>query len=102
MSLKIKDIFLASLGVFAFTKEKAQELVKQLVEKGEITKEESESMLHDFVEKGEKTKMEIKDYVKDEITRIMRESNLASQEKVEELEERIYELEEKLKVTEKV
>ena len=50
-----KNIFLAGIGVLAYTGEKGKELIDQLVEKGEITLEQGKELSEEFQRKAEDT-----------------------------------------------
>lgn len=51
----LKDVFLAGVGAMAMTGEKAQELVDQLIAKGEITVEQGKQINEELVQKATDT-----------------------------------------------
>ena len=51
----LKDVFLAGVGAMAMTGEKAQELVEQLIAKGEITVEQGKQINEELVQKATDT-----------------------------------------------
>ncbi len=51
----LKDVFLAGVGAMAMTGEKAQELVNQLISKGEITVEQGKQINDELVQKAADT-----------------------------------------------
>ena len=55
MKNKVSSVFFAGLGLAAFTKEKAEDLVRDLVAKGERTGADASSFLGELLRKGEKT-----------------------------------------------
>lgn len=48
-----KDIFLAGVGVMAYTGEKAKEVIDSLIEKGELTVEQGKEINQELQHKGE-------------------------------------------------
>ncbi|MEY8561694.1 hypothetical protein AALA21_01350 [Eggerthellaceae bacterium 3-80] len=51
----LKDVFLAGVGAMAMTGEKAQELVSQLISKGEITVEQGKQINEELKQKASTT-----------------------------------------------
>lgn len=110
-----KKIFLAGVGIAAMTYEKSSHMISQLVEKGKITVEEgkelSEELKRDVKSNADCTKEviykkidSIKPITREELDDIFTEMNFATKieisillTRIESLEKRIEELEEKAK-----
>ena len=103
-----KNLFTAMIGATTITYEKANEIIKVLVEKGKVTIEEgkelSEELKREFKDKKNSVKIianekinEIKPLSKDEIYDMFKEANLATKDEINELKEKIIKIEEKLK-----
>lgn len=56
-----KNIFLAGIGVLAYTGEKGKEIIDQLVEKGEITLDEGKELNEELKRKAEETTTSVRD-----------------------------------------
>ena len=48
-------------GLFAYSKEKIENIVDELVNKGEVTKKDAEGFVRDLAKKGEEQREEIKE-----------------------------------------
>ncbi|MDA8235850.1 MAG: hypothetical protein M0Z31_13830 [Clostridia bacterium] len=91
-----KKTFFMGMGVLSLTKEKAEKLVEELVEKGEVGTEEAKQFAKEMVERGEQEKAVLKETVKNELIKIKREIGLITKEEFTTLEQRIEQLEAKL------
>ncbi|MFH1007668.1 MAG: phasin family protein [Candidatus Latescibacterota bacterium] len=58
MSNLIQKALFAGLGALALTKDKAEELVDDLIKRGEVASEERSRIVHDLLGKAEETKKE--------------------------------------------
>lgn len=55
------------LGLFAYSKEKVETMVDEMVKKGEINKGDAQSFVSELMEKGERQKQELKTLIKESI-----------------------------------
>ena len=103
----LRKIFLTGIGAAAMTYDKAIEVVDSLVQKGRLSVEEgrvlSEELKRDVKIKAENVKSkanekfeEIKPITKEDMQDIFKELDFATKEEVNELKNRITELENKL------
>ncbi|WP_077298106.1 phasin family protein [Virgibacillus pantothenticus] len=88
--------FLLGLGAAVTSKEKFETKIKQLVEKNELTQEQAKTLLQQFVDKGEAKKEEWQTRQQEQTQKLANDIGLATKEEVEELRNRITELENKL------
>ena len=95
MNDNLNKLLLLGIGTLAMTKDKVEEIVDELVSKGEVAKNESSELINEFLNKGEKTKEELKKLIKDEIAKFLKEADIASKKEMDSLKERIEKLEEK-------
>lgn len=95
MKNTLKKSLALGLGIAASTKEQAEKIVKELVEKGELSKEESKELVNELVKKGEETQKEIDARVDRKLKKVIRELNLVTKDELEELKQRIEALENK-------
>ena len=92
----LKKVFNLSLGVFSVTKEKIEEIVKELVKKGEVSQEEGKKLVNELLEKGEKTKKELEAQMEKIVKGIIERLDLATRKELNELKSEIEQLKEKL------
>ncbi len=86
-------------GTLSFTREKADQMVEEMVKRGDLRREEAKKMAQELVERGEKERQEFKDYLDAEFANWMQKYKLVSREEIERLEERVKELESRLEDT---
>ncbi|ATW26437.1 phasin-related domain-containing protein [Candidatus Formimonas warabiya] len=72
-----KSIYLG-LGMFMHSREKVEELVEELVNKGEIAKKDAQHFAVDLIKKGEEQREEFKKLIADEIRAALDQMNIAS------------------------
>lgn len=90
----LKKTFLASLGVVAFTKEKLDGLVEELVEKGTLTQEQGTAVLKALLARGDAEGRHVLDKLVREIERLLGRGPFATRRDVRSLEDRLESLEE--------
>ena len=84
------------LGALLLTKEKVEDVVRELVKKGEGGEEEGKKLISDLLEKGEKGKKEIEAKLKRIAEDITAELGLPLRKELDELKSEIQRLKEKL------
>lgn len=86
----------ASLGLIALTKEKAEEIISELVKKGEMTNEEGkktlEAVLSRIQDEGEKLKVKMQDQIENTLMSM----NVAKASDLVEIYQRLEKLEKKV------
>lgn len=92
----IKKGLALGLGLAVITKEQAEKVVDELVEKGEISQQESRKFINDLVDRGQTTKSDIEEKINQKLDQKKAEMNLATKEEVDALKKRVEELEMKL------
>lgn len=95
MSFLRKAMFFG-LGLLTVTKEAAEKLVDELVEKGEMSQDEAKKFVEEAIRKGEEQREEIKDFIRKEIDKLKSELGLASKAEMDDIRNRITELEKKI------
>jgi len=81
-------------GTFSLTREKAENIVEDMLKKGEMRREESKAFVKALVERGEKERAEFRDFVNKEILGLVQKGNLVARSEYADLEERVKALEE--------
>jgi len=89
-------LLLAGIGAFSLTREKAEQIVNEMVKRGQVEGEDAQSVLDDLVERGERERQELQKTIRSEFDKIKGELNLITNKELEEILERISRLEEKL------
>jgi polyhydroxyalkanoate synthesis regulator phasin len=89
--------WLFSVGVFDFTKEKVEDVVQEMVQRGEITQQESPDAVKQLLAKAQDAQQALWEKVKEYTRKAVDELNVAKASEVEALEKRVAALEEALK-----
>src|SRR5690606_14520537 len=93
----IDQFITLGFGLMAVSKEQVEKMVNELVEKGEITRKESKEMVEKIMEKGTQAKKDLDETVKEKDQQALKEFDLVTMEEYRKLEERVAELEKRLK-----
>ena len=83
----LKDLFYISLGGALLAKEKVEDELNQLVEKGKLNKEEAQKLIDKAKAKGEEEEKEFKAKLKEAIREVLDEMDLATKSDIESLKE---------------
>lgn len=84
------------LGLFTMTREKAEEVVDKLIEKGEISREEASGVLDDLINRAEKEKKELEKRINTSMESTLKTFNLATKDDIEELNQKLEDISDKL------
>jgi polyhydroxyalkanoate synthesis regulator phasin len=72
------------LGLAAYSREKIEELVEEMVRKGDVAQKDARQLAADLVRKGEEQKVELQKLVHDEVTRILDKMDLVRKSDIQE------------------
>jgi len=89
----IHKMFLAGVGLAAMTKDKIDEHVKELVEKGKLSEKEGREIANEMLKKSKQAKDDLEKQVEKQVQQTLQTLQIASKEDVEKLEARIEKLE---------
>ena len=67
MSNILEDTMDFGLGLFMYSKEKIEEMVNKLVEKGQVAKQDASSFVAELTQKGAEQRVEIKKMIDDRV-----------------------------------
>lgn len=84
-----KKVFYFGVGVLAFTKEKAEQVVDELVKKGEVKQEEAAKMVDELAAQGKKEKESLKEIIDNEVAKVVKRLPVATKSDLQKLEDRI-------------
>ena len=85
----LKDLLYTSAGVAAILKEKVEDEMSKLEEKGKIKKDDAKSFLESLEKKGKEEDQKIKDQMRSTLKEIIDELGLATKEDLEKLKEEL-------------
>ncbi|RKY25539.1 MAG: hypothetical protein DRP62_00900 [Planctomycetota bacterium] len=89
----IHKMFLAGVGLAAMTKDKIDEHIKELVEKGKLTEKEAREMADDMLKKSEQARKDLQKQVEEFVKQTLQTIRVASKKDVEDLAARVEKLE---------
>lgn len=92
----MKKAFYLGLGALTLTREKAEKICAELIEKGEMSKEEARQFINEAVKKGEEEKEGLQTLISEEFKKIKNDLSLVTRKEFEALQSRISELEKRL------
>jgi polyhydroxyalkanoate synthesis repressor PhaR len=88
----VKKALLAGIGAVTLTKEKVEELVDDLIKRGELSKEDRAKFVRELAEKAELRSQELKKWVDETVKVTMSKVKLAKTEEVEVLRQQVDDL----------
>lgn len=96
MKDKLRKAFLFGIGAMAATGEKIDDLIDELIAKGEVTSDEGKKIMDEWKEKVKANQRELGDRIKEEINKVISKLDLATKKDIEELRARLDAIEQKL------
>jgi len=89
----IKKMMMFGEGLAAMTREKSEELVKELVKKGEMSEKEGKQHVNDLMEKSKKVTRDLETKTEEMVAVTLKRLNIPTRKELDELRERIEKLE---------
>ncbi len=96
MRESVRKLGLIGAGLWAMTEEKIDELVKDLVDKGDISKEEGKKVIQDMVDESKKQKVDLEKKISEKIQDSISKADVFTRKDMHELESRLRTLEEEI------
>ena len=93
MKKLLKKSLLIGMGALSLTREKAEKIVRELEEKGDVTSGEAKDFVNDLMERGEQERQVVKDAVIGEIDKVKKATGFVTKQEFAALEERLNRLE---------
>jgi polyhydroxyalkanoate synthesis regulator phasin len=84
------------LGLALASKEQVEKLIDELVKKGELSLEESKDIIDQWKQQTDERKAELQRIVREQIKQVIDKFDLVTKDELQQLEQRIRRLEEKL------
>jgi len=91
----IRKMTLAGAGLAIMTTEKIQEIMEELVKKGEMTEKEAREAVSEFVEKSKQARKDLEDKIEQMTSGLLNRMNIPTRKEIEEIKERLARLEKK-------
>lgn len=89
----MRKLTLAGAGLAIMTTEKIQEIMDELVKKGEMTEKEAKETVDEFVDKSKQAKKDLEDKMEQFVTGFLNRMNIPTRKELEEIKERLARLE---------
>jgi len=89
----VKKTYLAGLGLASLTGEKIEEIVEELVKKGEVAEQDRKKLIEELIAKGREQREQLSETVKDSVQKVVNELKVPRRDQYEELLKRVEELE---------
>mgnify|MGYP001811173193 CR=1 FL=1 len=96
-----KKSMLLGMGMAVLTKEKADEMVGEVMKAGKVSRDEAEKFVNEMTEKSGKMQEYLKEYVQEYFDAYNKKVGIATKKEMDSLKKRVEELEEKIKKLEK-
>ncbi len=96
MKESVRKIGLIGAGLWAMTEDKINELVKDLVDKGDISKEEGKKAIQELIDESKKQTVDLEKKVSEKIQDAMSKKDIFTGKDMNDLESRIKDLEEEI------
>ena len=91
----IKKTMLAGVGLAAVTKDKVEELARELTEKGEMSEKEGKELIDELLKKSEQARKDLETKMEDTVRKVLEKMAVATKKDIDSLSERIKNLEQK-------
>ncbi|MBW1701710.1 MAG: phasin family protein [Deltaproteobacteria bacterium] len=91
----IKKTMLTGVGLAAMTRDKVEELAKELTEKGEMSEKEGKELVDELVKKSEKARKDLEKRVEDTVHKVLEKMDVATKKDIAKLKKEIKSLKQK-------
>ncbi|CAD7772749.1 MAG: hypothetical protein KIIPBIDF_01178 [Candidatus Methanoperedenaceae archaeon GB50] len=93
----IKKGFYTSLGLGLITKEKAEELAKEMIRKGQLSEKEGHSFVEELLKKSEEAQQELENKVEALVAQAFKKLDIPTREEFQTISQQLSNLEKGLK-----
>ena len=91
----IKKTMLTGVGLAAMTKDKIEELAKELTEKGKMSEKEGKELLDDLLKKSEQSRKDLETKVEGMVRKVLEKMDMVTKKDIASLEKKIKNIEKK-------
>ena len=92
----LRKTLLAGIGAAVLTREKVEELVGELVKRGEIASKEGPKLVKELLQESQKVKKELEEKIEEATQKTLKKLRLATRAEIEELKVKLEKLEKKI------
>ena len=85
----IKKTMLAGVGLAAMTKDKVEELVEELTEKGELSEREAKELLDDLLKRSKRAKKDLDKKMENVVMKVLKKMDVATKKDIARLDKNI-------------
>lgn len=85
----LDKMMLAGLGALSMTRERAEKLFDEYVQRGQMAKEARSGFVKDMMDAADKTRGEMEKLIKEQVERAVNAAELATKEDIQRLEARL-------------
>lgn len=85
MKTLLEKSFLVGIGLLSMTREKAQSVIDELSQEGELQKTEVKEWVDQLSSRGEEERQALRKLIRDEMKKVMDEMGLATKEDIQKL-----------------
>ena len=85
----LKKLCLAGLGALSITRERAEEIVDELVKKGEVAAEEKKSLVESLLKVAEEKKAETREFIKKEVRKALETLDVPTRQEIDDLKKQL-------------
>ena len=96
----VKKAMLTGVGVAVLSKEKIEEVAKEMAEKGKMTEKEGKAFIDDLLARSEEARVELQQQIEERVKSVLGKMDLAKMSEIEALREEVEELRKQLQKTE--
>ncbi|NLC62891.1 MAG: hypothetical protein GX759_02280 [Thermoanaerobacterales bacterium] len=89
----LKQILYAGLGLVTITREKAEELVSELVKRGELSAEEGKDALNNILDRMQEERDKLRQRIQEQVENMISSMNLVRRSELDEIKQRLEKLE---------
>lgn len=93
----LKKTLYTSIGLAYLTKEKIEELAKELIEDGKMTAQEGKEFVEDLLKRSKETKGKLSGEIEHTVQATLKKMNLVTKKEYDDLEQRLHQVEQELK-----
>lgn len=88
--------FLATVGMLSLSREKSQEMVDEMIKRGDLNREEGKQLVDKMIRRGQEEQDAIRKLVRQEVQTVMNELDIVTREDFTALDDKIDQLIKKL------
>ena len=85
----LDKLFLAGLGAMSLTKEKAEEIFDEYVEKGKAQREQKSGFVKELLDTAEKSRADLEKIISEQVHKAMEQLPLATKDDIKRIEEKL-------------